>query len=106
METPRMERKPVKPMVPGLGLWASAGVELAAAVGGCAAIGYWIDRHWENEQPWGLVICSVVGIIGGLYNLIRKALLEAVGSSRRPGGDPPAARKSEEDHHGQDGAGQ
>jgi len=49
------------------------GFELVAAVVGFAAIGYWIDRATESYPRW-TVIGAVLGIIGGLYNLIREAL--------------------------------
>ena len=48
-------------------------MELAAAVGGLAFAGYWVDRHY-GSQPWGLLIGLVLGIVGGLYNLVREAL--------------------------------
>ena len=49
------------------------GFELVAAVAGFAFVGFWIDRHYETD-PWGLVICAVLGIVGGLYNFIRAAM--------------------------------
>jgi len=52
---------------------ASAGFEIAAAVGGFAALGWWIDRH-RGTAPWGLLIGALLGLIGGLYNLIKSAL--------------------------------
>jgi len=54
---------------------ASAGFEIAAAVGGFAALGWWIDRH-RGTAPWGLLIGALLGLIGGLYNLIKSALRE------------------------------
>ena len=54
---------------------ASAGFEIAAAVGGFAALGWWIDRH-RGTAPWGLLIGALLGLIGGLYNLIKSALLQ------------------------------
>jgi F0F1-type ATP synthase assembly protein I len=50
------------------------GLELAAAVAGLALFGYWWDRHFGTE-PWGLVVGSVIGVVGGLYNLIRQSLI-------------------------------
>jgi len=49
------------------------GVELAAAVAGFALLGYWWDRHFKTE-PWGLVIAASLGIVGGLYNVVRKSI--------------------------------
>ena len=39
---------------------AGTGVELAAAVGGFALLGYWIDRHYDSS-PWGLLIGALLG---------------------------------------------
>lgn len=55
--------------------FASAGFEIAAAVGGFAALGWWIDRQ-RGTAPWGLLIGALLGLIGGLYNLIKSALRE------------------------------
>jgi F0F1-type ATP synthase assembly protein I len=50
---------------------AGAGFELAATLAGACLLGYWIDRRF-GCGPWGLVTCAGIGIVGGLYNLIRK----------------------------------
>lgn len=74
---------------------ASLGFELAASVGVGCLLGYWIDRRMENRHPWGLVIGGSLGIIGGLYNLVRKSVHEVLKprSDRRP--SPP--EKKEDD---------
>jgi len=61
------------------GTWrlATVGMELAAAVGGGCLLGYWVDREFGTD-PWGLVIGAVLGIVGGLYNLVRKAVRESL----------------------------
>jgi len=46
------------------------GFDLAASVGVGALLGWWIDRQYETA-PWGVVICSLIGIVGGLYNFAR-----------------------------------
>ena len=51
---------------------AGMGLDLAAAVGVGALLGWWIDRRFETD-PWGVVICSSIGIIGGLLNFVRAA---------------------------------
>ena len=56
--------------------FSGIGLELAGATGGLALVGYWVDRHY-GTAPWGIVIGVVVGLIGGLYNLIKESL-EAV----------------------------
>jgi F0F1-type ATP synthase assembly protein I len=50
------------------------GIELAAAVAGLTLFGYWLDRHF-GIGPWGMVVGGTIGIVGGLYNLIRQSLL-------------------------------
>jgi ATP synthase protein I len=52
---------------------AGTGMELLGSVLVFLLVGYWIDRHFGTE-PWGIVICSAIGIVGGLYNLIRKEM--------------------------------
>lgn len=61
------------------------GIELAAAVAGLSLFGYWLDRHF-GTAPWGVVVGGTIGIVGGLYNLIRQSLL-AVKEAQRTNGD-------------------
>jgi F0F1-type ATP synthase assembly protein I len=53
---------------------SSIGFELVAAVVGFTLAGYWWDRHYGTD-PWGLLIGAVLGLVGGMYNLIRQSLL-------------------------------
>jgi F0F1-type ATP synthase assembly protein I len=53
--------------------FSGVGIEFVAAIAGFALVGYWVDRHWDTK-PWGLVIGAVLGLIGGMYNLIRESL--------------------------------
>ncbi len=53
--------------------YSGVGVELASAVAGFAAVGCWIDRSYDSP-PWGVVVGAVLGMIGGMYNLIRTSL--------------------------------
>lgn len=59
---------------------AGVGFELAAAVCGMCLAGYWIDLKFGTD-PWALLIGAGLGITGGLYNLIRKALLDSMRQS-------------------------
>lgn len=52
---------------------AGAGFELAAAVGGFAIVGHLIDRY-RGSHPKGLLIGALLGLIGGMYNLIKASL--------------------------------
>ncbi|MBI1369695.1 MAG: hypothetical protein GC162_13700 [Planctomycetes bacterium] len=47
-----------------------AGLELAGVIGLMAAIGYGIDRYFGSD-PWGVMIGACLGLVGGLYNLIK-----------------------------------
>jgi len=49
------------------------GIELAAAVGGFAVVGHLIDRY-KGSHPKGLLIGAVLGLVGGMYNLIKASL--------------------------------
>jgi len=59
---------------PSLWRYSGIGFELIGAVGALSLFGYWIDRHF-GTTPWGLIIGAVTGIVGGLWNLIREALI-------------------------------
>jgi F0F1-type ATP synthase assembly protein I len=50
---------------------AGAGLELAATLLGACLLGYWIDLRFGTD-PWGFLICAGIGIVGGIYNLIRR----------------------------------
>ena len=52
---------------------AGVGLELAGATGGLALVGYWIDRRF-GTYPWGILAGVVIGLVGGLYNLVRESL--------------------------------
>ena len=52
---------------------AGLGFEMAAGVGGFALLGYWIGGYYDRAAL-GIVIGAALGIIGGMYNLIRASL--------------------------------
>lgn len=63
---------------------SSIGVELVGAVVGFTLVGYWVDRRWGTD-PWGLLAGIGLGLIGGMYNLIRQSLLASRDAGRGPG---------------------
>ena len=65
---------------PGWVRYSSVGIELAGAVAGLALVGYWLDRRF-GTTPWGILGGVVIGLVGGLYNLVRESL-EAVREAR------------------------
>ena len=65
------------------------GFELVAGVGAVVLVGYWWDRHF-GTGPKGVVVGAVLGLIGGMYNLIRQSLSatrEAAGGTDTSDGD-------------------
>ncbi|MFO0973879.1 MAG: AtpZ/AtpI family protein [Phycisphaerae bacterium] len=49
------------------------GTEFAGALIGLTLLGVWIDRHYSTGLK-GTLICSGLGLVGGMYNFIRQAL--------------------------------
>jgi F0F1-type ATP synthase assembly protein I len=58
---------------PGWLRYSGVGLELAGAIGGLALVGYWIDGHY-GTGPWGILGGVAIGMVGGLYNLVRESL--------------------------------
>ena len=58
---------------PGWVRHSGIGLELAGATAGLALIGYWIDGRF-GTRPWGIVGGVVIGLVGGLYNMVRESL--------------------------------
>jgi ATP synthase protein I len=44
--------------------------EFTGTIAGGAAVGWAID-HWFGTEPWGLLIMSVVGSVGGFARLLQ-----------------------------------
>lgn len=72
----------------GWGRLAGLGFDFAAAVAGLSLLGYWIDRHYGTHPRW-LLVGAIAGIIGGMYNLIRAALLVSKNAGKKTNGDIP-----------------
>lgn len=69
----RAEESSLADRFPGWVRYSGVGLELAGATGGLALLGYWIDRHF-GTTPWGILGGVTIGIVGGLYNLVRESL--------------------------------
>ncbi len=53
--------------------WAGVGFELAGTIALLTLAGYGIDA-WLGTGPWGMLVGGVLGIVGGLYNLLKRAI--------------------------------
>ena len=53
--------------------YAGLGTELVAGVAGFVLLGYWIDWKY-GTRPVALIVGSFLGVVGGLYHFIRKAV--------------------------------
>ena len=76
-----------------LGL-AGMGFDLAASVGIGALLGWWIDRRFETG-PWATIICSAIGIIGGLLNFVRAGQRAALRAQREAEAERDAGESGE-----------
>jgi F0F1-type ATP synthase assembly protein I len=72
---------------PGWVRHSGVGLELAGATAGLALLGHWIDGRY-GTAPWGILIGVVIGIVGGLFNLVR----ESLAASREAKDDDDAQR--------------
>jgi F0F1-type ATP synthase assembly protein I len=82
------DRGPGKQPPVGWTRLAGMGIELTGAILAFTALGWWIDHSFETA-PWGILVGACLGIVGGLYNLIRVALHEALGISKKRGENKP-----------------
>ncbi len=79
---------------PGWVRYSGVGLELAGAIAGFALIGYWVDGKF-GTSPWGMLGGVVLGLVGGLYNLVRESLAamrEANREDGAPGGGDRRAK--------------
>lgn len=73
--------------------YAGLGFELAASVLVLTLLGWWADRHF-GSAPWGVLTGALIGLVGGMYNLVRQAL-----ESVRPDGDDDETGDPRRDGH-------
>jgi F0F1-type ATP synthase assembly protein I len=71
---------------------AGIGFEFGASIAVFMLLGYWVDRHWGIQRRWGLLVGTLLGLVGGTYNFIRETR-RAVRQTQRHGtgqSDPSA----------------
>ena len=70
-------------------LWkiSAMGSELAFGIIGMVLLGLLLD-WWLGWSPWGVITCTVLGVVGTGYNFIRQALAlnRGAGTTARPTG--------------------
>ncbi|MGE0479170.1 MAG: AtpZ/AtpI family protein [Phycisphaerae bacterium] len=72
--------------------YAGMGGELAGAIIGLTLFGYWVD--WKfGTAPVGVATGAILGIIGGMYNFLRRAIR----LTQRQFGSRPAPRPTSEE---------
>lgn len=86
---------------PGWVRHSGVGLELAGATAGFALIGYWIDRRYQTA-PWGVLVGVILGLVGGLYNLVKQSL-QAVREARIEDEADAAAKAESPKEPGADG---
>jgi F0F1-type ATP synthase assembly protein I len=62
--------------------YAGVGLELAGVVAVLAWLGYAFD-NWRGTAPWGVLAGSTIGVVGGLYNLVKQVIREQGGESKQ-----------------------
>lgn len=67
------------------------GFEFAAAVAGLTLVGYWLGGYFGNAAL-GIVIGAAVGLVGGMYNLLRATLATSGRSGEREGNSDSSAK--------------
>lgn len=68
-----MSVQPTPSRKPDTVTWSTVaiGFEFVAAIAGFAIIGYLIDR-WQGTEPLWTISLTSLGLIGGMYNLIKE----------------------------------
>jgi ATP synthase protein I len=64
------------------GRYGAVAFEFTGTIGGGALVGWLLDRYLGLE-PWGMVTCSVLAVVGGFIRLIQ-ILRQFDRSDRKP----------------------
>jgi ATP synthase protein I len=55
------------------GRYLGLGLEMAVGVGLGVLVGQWLDKRY-GWSPWGMVVGASLGLVGGMYLLIKDAI--------------------------------
>ena len=58
---------------PSWGKHLGTGLQMLAGVGLGLFVGNWLDRKY-GWAPWGLLVCTMLGLAAGMYVLIKDAI--------------------------------
>lgn len=80
--TMNLPKKSQQSTMQQLGPYMGMGLQLAAAMTAFGALGWWLDSRYGTD-PWLLLVGVVLGATGGMISMIRTALRQSRGTSRR-----------------------
>lgn len=58
---------------PNWGRYLGVGLQMLIGVGLGVYVGNWLDRKY-GWAPWGVFACTMLGLAGGMYLLIKDAI--------------------------------
>ncbi|HSW45578.1 MAG TPA: AtpZ/AtpI family protein [Phycisphaerae bacterium] len=76
--------------------WGGLGFEFAGVVAIFTYFGYLADQRWHCE-PWGIICGSAVGLLGGIYWLVKESLvmLKDLGQPRNGDHDEQGSERND-----------
>ena len=54
--------------------FSQAGLQMAITIGVCSFLGVWLDSKLPNDYSLCTVVCSLLGVAGAIYTIIKKAI--------------------------------
>ena len=51
--------------------YTTVGFEILAYIGAPTALGYYLDKHFETQKPWFLLVFALVGCAAAMYRLMK-----------------------------------
>jgi ATP synthase protein I len=70
---PDAETPPPKPLEKSAWSYAGIGLQFAATTAVFTCMGLYMDGHW-GTSPWGTLGLTLLGLVGGMYLLIKESL--------------------------------
>ncbi|MEB3016730.1 AtpZ/AtpI family protein [Capnocytophaga ochracea] len=53
--------------------FSQIGLQMAITIAICSFFGVWLDGKFPNEYSLWTVVCSLFGVFGAMYSVIKKA---------------------------------